>query len=218
MVFSVAACSLPTDESAVAIDADQLPESLRPGTTTTTTTTTVAEQLTETAIMYLLESVPNSERRVVREITRDVPLNATLAGVIAMLFGPDVRSEEELELGYSNALFELSLLEATVQSVGNWEGDVAVIDIQPLTPEGEPSEEAFTGDLIGAAAQLVFTATAYQGVTGVQILINGTEVPIPTNDRDFDPGEILVRENYERFNPDIPDVVPTTTTVTEASG
>ena len=217
VVFSVAACGIPTDDSAAAIDVEQLPESLRPGVTSTTTTI-VDTPLTESAIVFLLESVPNTERRVVREVLRDVPRGTSLEGVLATIFGPEVRSEEELELGYSNALFELMLLGTVVRDIADWEGEVALIDIQPLTPEGAPSEDAFTGDLIGAAAQLVFSATAYEGVTGVQILINGEETPIPTTDGDVEPGTILIKENYERFNPATIDVVPTTTTAASADG
>ena len=217
VVLSVAACGIPTDDSAAPIDVEQLPESLRPGITTTTTTI-VDTPLTESAIVFLLESVPNTERRVVREVLRDVPRGTPLEGVLSTIFGPDVRNEEELELGYSNALFELMLLGAVVRDVADWSGGVALINIQPLTPEGAPSEEAFTGDLIGAAAQLVFSATSYEGVTGVQILINGEETPIPTTDGDVEPGTILVKENFERFNPAILDIVPTTTTVAESDG
>ena len=82
----------------------------------------------------------------------------------------------------------------------------------------KPSEEAFTGDLLGPVAQLVFTATSYEGVTGVQILINGEEIPIPTTDGDVEPGTILNKDDYERFDPTTTDVVPTTTTVAESDG
>ena len=217
-MLAVATCGVPTDEAAVAIDADQLPEALRPGVTTTTTTT-VAAPVTETAIVFLLQAIPDSERRVVREVRRDVARGATLEAVLSTIFGPEVRTEEEQELGYSNALFELSLLGAVViDSPLNEDGTPmmdAVVDIQPLTPEGLPSEDPFTGDLIGAAAQIVFTATEYDEVTGVQILINGEEVPIPTNDPDTQPGAILDRSNYEFFDPNTKEVIPTTTTTTE---
>ena len=49
VLFSVAACGVPTDDSAAAIDVEQLPESLRPGITTTTTTI-VDAPLSESAI------------------------------------------------------------------------------------------------------------------------------------------------------------------------
>ena len=108
VVLSVAACGVPTDDSAAAIDVEQLPESLRPGITTTTTTILDAP-FTESAIVFLLESVPNTERRVVREVLRDVPRGTSLGGVLSTIFGPDVRSEEE-EL-------ELRLLERVVRVV-----------------------------------------------------------------------------------------------------
>ena len=92
-----------------------------------------------------------------------------------------------------------------------------MIDIQPLTPEGLRLPRTRSPVISSVpAAQLVFTATAYEGVSGVRILINGEEVSIPTNDEDLEPGAILFKENYERFNPANPDVIPTTTT--EQSG
>ena len=132
-MLAVATCGVPTDEAAVAIDADQLPEALRPGVTTTTTTT-VDGPLDEAAIVYLLEAIPNSESRVVREVRRDVARGATLEAVLSTIFGSEVRTEDEQDLGYSNALFELSLLGAIVID-GPLDEDgtpmmVAVVDIQ----------------------------------------------------------------------------------------
>jgi len=205
-VLAAAACSVPTDEAAQEIDPEQLPVSLRPDFTTTTTTT-IPAPVTEPAIVYLLEIPPETERRLVVAVSRDVQRGSSIQAVLSTLFSGEVRTEAEQEAGYSNALFELALDSATIDD------DVAVIDIIPLTPEGEPSDEPFTGDLIGAAAQLVFTASEYENVTGIRILINGEEVSVPTNDGDAEPGATLTTNDYEQFDPDF---VPPSTTTTSA--
>ena len=206
----VAACSVPTDETAQEIDPEQLPESLRPDFTTTTTTT-VPAPVTEPATVFLLEVLPDTERRVVVGVSRDVQRGASVQAVLSTLFGGEMRTEAEQEAGYSNALFELALDSAIV------EGDVAIVDIVPLTPEGEPSDEPFTGDLIGAAAQLVFTASEFDDIIGIQIHINGEEVSVPTNDGDADPGATLRTSDYEQFDPDFVPATTTTTTATTTS-
>jgi spore germination protein GerM len=203
------ACGVPTNETAQAIDPEQLPESLRPDFTTTTTTSEPAP-LTESATVFLLWLPPDTERRVVVEVSREVPLGSSLETVLSTLFGSDVRTEQEVEEGYSSALFELDLGEVSIDD------GVATIDVIPLTPEGEPSEEPFTGDLLGAAAQLVWTATEYEGVMGARILINGEGVIVPTTNQDAEPGQILTRVDYERFDPERQDAITTTTTTTTA--
>ena len=201
-------CGVPTDESAQPIAPDELPESLRPDFTTTSTTSTIAAPGTEQATVYMLLSPPDTERRLVVAVQREVPNTATLQNVLTTVF--EVRaSDEEQADGYVNSLFELRLIGARV------ENEIATIDMVPLDPvTNEPSEEAFTGDLIGAAAQLVFSATEHPGVTGVRILIDGEPVPIPTNDADAEGGAVLDRDDYEQFNPNTPVVIPTTTTTT----
>ena len=202
MVLTAAAasgCGLPTDDTAQAIDPDELPESLRPGFTASTTTT-VPAPLTEARTVFLLTNPQDMERTVVVAVERQVDRNATLADVLATLFG-EVTSADEQAAGYFNTLALFEILGATVMD------GVATVDIVHLSPEGVPLS---ADELEFAAAQLVFTAAATEGVDGIRILLDGEQVSIPTSDADAEPGSVLRTSAYEQFQPDFAPT-PTTT-------
>ena len=202
LVAAVAAggCGLPTDENAQAIDPEDLPETLRPGFTATTTTT-VPAPLTEARTVFLLTNPQDIERTIVVEVERQVDRNATLGDVLATLFG-EATSIEESDAGYFNTLELFEIVSATVID------GVATVDIVHPSPEGEDSAPS-ADELRFAAAQLVFTAAATEGVDGIRILLDGIEVSVPTSDADAEPGSILRTSAYEQFQPDF---APTTTT------
>ena len=191
-------CGLPTDATAQDIDPEDLPESLRPGFVASTTTT-VPAPLTEPRTVYLLTNPQDIERTIVVEVERQVSRNASLGDVLATLFG-EATSVEESDAGYFNTLELFEIVDATVAD------GVATIDIVHLSPEGVPLS---ADELEFAAAQLVFTAAATEGVEGVRILLDGEAVSIPTSDADAEPGSVLRTGSYEQFQPDF---APTTTT------
>ena len=195
-------CGLPTDDTAQAIDPEELPESLRPGFTASATTT-VPAPLTESRTVFLLTNPQDIERTVVVEVERQVERNATLADVLATLFG-EATSADEQAAGYFNTLELFEILGATVMD------GVATVDIVHLSPEEVPPS---ADELEFAAAQLVFTAAAAEGVDGIRILLDGEEVSIPTSDADAEPGAVLRTSAYEQFQPDF---APTTTTTSPA--
>jgi hypothetical protein len=200
VAFAASGCGLPTDENAQAIDPEELPETLRPGFTATTTTT-VPAPLTVSRPVYLLTNPQDIERTIVVEVDRQVDRNASLADVLASVFGEATLAEES-DAGYFNTLELFEILSATVID------GVATVDIVHLSPEGEDSAPS-ADELRFAAAQLVFTASATEGVDGVRILLDGEEVSVPTSDADAEPGSVLRTSAYEQFQPDF---APTTTT------
>ncbi len=202
-------CSVPSDSSASVIPAGSLPESLRPDFTTTTTT--LQAPITTTAPVYLLTRQAETTRATVVEVQREVPLNPTITDVISRLFGEGAVTSDEEAANYITTLSEFKLLSAAKV------GDMAVIDIVNLTPEGQPSDQPYEGDLTEIAAQLVWTATAFDGIDRVQILINGQEVTIPTKFGDTEVGAAVTRSDYENFDPAfVPPSTTTTTTTTPA--
>ncbi len=200
---AVSGCGLPTDDTAQAIDPEELPESLRPGFTASTTTT-VPAPLTEGRTVFLLTNPQDIERTIVVEVKRQVNRNATLGDVLATLFG-EATSAEEQAAGYFNTLELFEILGAAIVD------GVATVDIVHLSPEGVPPS---ADELEFAAAQLVFTASATEGVDGVRILLDGEEVSIPTSDADAEPGSVLRTSAYEQFQPDF---APTTTIMTSSA-
>ncbi len=200
VLAAAAGCGLPTDQEAQAIDPEELPESLRPGFTASTTTT-VPAPLTAPRPVYLLTNPQDIERTIVVEVERQVNRNATLADVLATLFG-EATSAEESDAGYFNTLELFEILSATVTN------GVATVDIVHLSSEGEDQPPS-ADELRFAAAQLVFTASKTEGVEGVRILLDGQEVSVPTSDADAEPGSVLRTSAYEQFQPDF---APATTT------
>ena len=169
------------------------------------TTTTVPAPLTEARTVFLLTNPQDIERTVVVEVARQVDRNATLGDVLATLFGV-ATSVEESDAGYFNTLELFEILSATVTD------GVATVNIVHLSPEGE--DQPPSGDeLRFAAVQLVFTASAAEGVDGIRILLDGEEVSIPTSDADAEPGSVLRTSAYEQFQPDF---APTPTTTSPA--
>ena len=208
VVAAASGCGLPSDEEAQAIDPDDLPESLRPGFTASTTTT-VPAPLTEPRSVYLLTNPQDIERTIVVEVERQVNRNATLADVLATLFG-EATSTEESDAGYFNTLELFEILSAAVSD------GVATVDIVHLSPEGEDQPPS-ADELRFAAAQIVFTASGTQNVEGVRILLDGQEVSVPTSDADAEPGSVLRTSAYEQFQPDFAPATTTTTTSPEDS-
>jgi len=206
LAIVAAGCSVPSDSTAKVIASDSLPESLRPDFTTTTTT--LQAPITITVPIYLLTRQAETTRATVVEVQREVPLNPTITDVISRLFGEGAVTTDEEAANYITTLTEFELLSASQVN------DMAVIDIVNLTPEGLPSDQPFEGDLIDVAAQVVWTATAIDGIAQVQILINGQEIQIPTNDGDTDVGAPVTRLDYERFDPEFEPPSATTTTTT----
>ncbi len=206
--FAVAAasCSIPSDSAAQVIPPDSLPESLRPDFTTTTST--IQAPITTLASIFLLTRQAETTRATVVDVQREVPINPTITDVISRLFGEGAVTAEEEAANYITTLTEFELLDA------NHSDGLALIDIVNLTPEGTPSDHPFEGDLTEVAAQLVWTATAFDGIDRVQILINGERVIIPTNHGDTEVGASVSRADYDRFDPNFEPPSTTTTTST----
>ena len=201
-------CGLPTDDTAEAIDPDELPESLRPGFTASTTTT-VPAPLTEARTVFLLTNPQDIERTIVVEVERQVDRNATLGDLLATLFG-EATAAEESDAGYFNTLELFEILSASVID------GVAIVNIVHLSPEGEDQPPS-ADELRFAAAQIVFTASATEGIDGVRILLDGQEVSVPTSDADAEPGSVLRTSAYEQFQPDFAPTTPTTSPVDDES-
>ena len=197
-------CGLPTDDTAEAIDPDELPASLRPGFTASTTTT-VPAPLTEARTVFLLTNPQDIERTIVVEVERQVDRNATLGDVLATLFGQATAAEES-DAGYFNTLELFEILSASVID------GVAIVNIVHQSPEGEDQPPS-ADELRFAAAQMVFTASATEGIDGIRILLDGQEVSVPTSDADAEPGSVLRTSAYEQFQPDF---APTATTTSPA--
>lgn len=184
-------CNVPIDENAQAIDIDNLPESLRPGVAQQATTNTEPpEAFTNDHTVFLLTNPQDTERTVVVEVKRQVPPNASLSSVLSTLFGKSTTPEEQAQ-GFFNTLELFEMKGVRINDA------IATVDIAPLSIEDTVPSET----LRLAAAQLVFTVSVW-GVEKTRILLDGTEVSIPTSDADAEPGSELQIDAYEQFRPE----------------
>lgn len=197
LALLAAGCSLPTDQEAAVIEADDLPDVLREDFEIVSETPEPGPQ-TVTVEIYLIDAA--GERNIVVPREREVIPQAGFGERIELLFGQEIRTEEEQEF-FSNALREFTLLEAFIN-----ENDVAVIDMVALDENQTPID--VEADLLrNAAAQLVYTATSFPEVLAVRIRIDGETETLPTSEGDTD--EVLRARDYETYDPDF--VPPTTT-------
>ena len=204
-------CSLPTDDEAALIDNEQLPDVLRSDLVVTTTT----EQgpRAEPLEIYLLRN--DGERTVVVQVGREIDANASFEQEIGLLFRsedvPDIRTEDEIEEGWFNALTDFQLTEAFT------DGSVAVIDMTRRVDEGGEPIDVGTEVLENAIAQLVYTATGFpevEPITAVRIRIDGETEVLPTEEGDS--RDLLRRSDFETYDSEFeppPTTAPPTTTV-----
>lgn len=188
VVFAATACSVPTDENALVIDPEDLPEILRTDVTTTTTTT-LPEVRSIPVTYYLLQ--PDEDRVIAVE--REISATATLQDSLAGLF-EDFRTEDEQAEGLRHALLEFQLVTAVLDD------GLATIDVTQVEPENELDADA----IFNAVVQLVWTATEDRDIRSVRILID-SEPQILTTTRpegDTEEGEPVDRTFFATFDPD----------------
>ena len=206
MMLAAVACSLPTDDEAAIIPPEDLPDALRSDLATTTTVDPGPRS--EPIELYLLAAA--GDRNVVVQVMREIDAIAGFEQRIGLLFGENfVRTEQEEEDGWSNALREFELIEASVN-----DSRVAIINMVALDENGEPiTVEAQV--LADAVAQLVFTATGFpldEPILAVRILSNGARTFVPTLEGDTE--EVVNRDDFVNYTA---EWVPPTTTVAPTS-
>ena len=119
-----------------------------------------------------------------------------------------MRTEQEEEDGWSNALREFELIEASVNdSRGDHQHGRPRREREPITVEAQV--------LADAVAQLVFTATGFpldEPILAVRILSNGARTFVPTLEGDTE--EVVNRDDFVNYTA---EWVPPTTTVAPTS-
>jgi len=197
----LAGCSVPTDDQAVVISPDQLPDVLREDVVTTTTLD--PGPLTESIQVFLLSQ--SGDRAVVVPVSREVDRGSTFAEQIGVLFAGEIRTEEEIDNNWFNSLRDFQLVEAFVN-----DSQVAIVDLIAVDDAGEQIEIE-TQVLADAVAQLVYTATGMnqlEPIEAVRIRIGGEAVFLPTFGGDT--SDVVDRSDFENYDPEY--VPPSTTT------
>ena len=180
------ACGVRSDDEPRTVAADQIPYGLledAPATTTSVPTRSVQKDL---AKVYF---VGPSDRLV--EVSREVNHPPTVAKALtSVLFGVQ---EDEAALGYRSAIDPTASIQARALDPATY-----VVDLSPEFAQGSTSEQLLR------IAQIVWTATAIPGVTGVRFTLNGTPIQTPTpTGSTSDP---VGRDAYLQYEP-LPDNV-----------
>lgn len=157
----IAACGVPIDSGPKALARDNVPFGLlRPSSPTTTAPS--AAPVTVSVVIYLVAA--NGE---LSAASREVPVPAPLTAILgALVDGP---TNAEAAAGLQSAVPS-----QTVVTSASVSGGIATVDL------GGTFAQLVGPAEIEAVAQIVFTATAIAGVTGVAFELNGQQVAVPT--------------------------------------
>lgn len=164
-VAAMAACGIPTDETATLAHPDEVPfDLLTPVASPNTTATSPNTADTERATIFLVlgERLATVERRVPAPASPDVVLEALEKGP----------TTPEVQVGLRSALAGSSV----IRSVGVT-GGIATVDLGPSF-----TEIVGTRDQILALAQIVSTLTRLPGIGRVNFTLEGVPVGVPRGD------------------------------------
>lgn len=190
-VLALGACGIPSDDSPMAIPADNLPPELldpNPGSSTTLEPSTG----TTTVPVYLLEEGSDGVRLIAvdREVAQASVPNQRL---LALIPGP---TAEETGQGLRSSIpTDTVLLDVSADPDGN----EVVVDLSDdlLTIEGAALAQAF--------AQIVYTATepGAGGFRAVRFLVDGESITVLNGDGAEEEGAVS-RSDYAAFGPPRP--------------
>jgi len=160
--LGVAACGVPVDSHPSALSRRGIPFNLLAPTVSTVSTTTAPSPIEVPVHIFLIGPTDH-----LVAVARDVPVSAPdLATVLgALLAGP---TDAESAAGFQSALTtQTTVLNASIA------GGVATVNL------GGTFGQLVGPPQIQAVAQVVFTASALPGVTGVAFELSGQPVEVP---------------------------------------
>jgi spore germination protein GerM len=180
-------CGLSVEDEPRELAADDVPgDLLTPRSTTTTSTTTPA--VTRTVQIYLVDS----DGRLA-SVDRELPDPVTVVDLIRSLL--DGATDQESEQGIRSVVASTTELLSSQRRdrtvVLNFSADFAI-------PQGEGG--------ITSVAQVVFSATELEGISGVTFELDGVPTEVPRGDGTLTSDPL--------FRSDFPQRAPTATTTT----
>lgn len=180
--FLLAACGVPADSSPTLIPSDQVPRALTPHSTSTTA---AAGPTTGYVSVYLV----GADRLIAVSVLVDRPLTIARA-LTALAQGP---TSAEAASGLDSPASSAAPIVATRSSPGI-AGTVVTVNMGPsFTKLGGQNQ-------ILAAAQVVFTVTAFPYVAAVRLKIAGKAASIPTASGSLS-SRPLTRTDYAKLAP-----------------
>lgn len=166
VVMATAACGIPTTGGPTAIPRGNVPFDLLSPASPTTATSTVPPDVAVPELIFLAAST-GTVAPVSRYITVPTTLNATLTELLGALLAGPTPTESATGL-------ESFLSGAKVKVTAKVVGGIATVNFS-----ANPIQVVGASQTL-AIAQVVFTATAQPGVTGVAFQIAGVPLDVPT--------------------------------------
>lgn len=161
LAIVVGGCGVQADPAPRSLSADDVPYGLLEEAPPTTVTPTAPAVPTAPVFVYFVKG----ERMfpVVRQVNADPSVAKALT---ALLFGPQ---EDEAAEGVRSAISPTAAIQARAIDPATY-----LVDLSTEFAQGSVSEQVL------GLAQVVWTATAIPGVTGVQFTLNGAPIQVPT--------------------------------------
>lgn len=174
------ACGVPPDPAPRTLAADDIPYGLLEEAPPPTVAPTVPSVPTAPVFVYFVKG----ERMfpVVRQVNADPSVAKALT---ALLFGPQ---ENEAADGVRSAISPTAAIQARAIDPATY-----LVDLSSEFAQGSVSEQVL------GLAQVVWTATAITGVTGVRFTLNGAPIQVPTPTGST--GEPVGREAFAEVAP-----------------
>ncbi len=190
-------CGIPVDDQPQIIAAEDLPETLQPGTSTTTT---LPLSLTEDVTIFLVD--PGDGEPSLVSVTRQVPVaqagtELELVILEQLLAGPT--SEEQLEDNLTSSVVSAGDQPISVLSLRRpIEDQLVVVLSEPPAIEG--------ADRIVAFGQIVFTMTELTTVDHVRFLVRNDDgvdedIPVATDTEEGAVRRPVGRDDYSTLSP-----------------
>lgn len=178
LAVAVAACGIPTSGGPTAISKKDVPFQLLSPATPSTTESTVPATVLVPEPIFLVAVATQTVAPVTRNVAVSATLNATLTEVLnKLLDGP---TTDESASGLQSYLNPETKTEVSARVTNG----VATVDFTT-----NPFSLVGTNQTL-AVAQVVFTATEQQGVTGVLFQIAGQPIEVPTASGATVPGPV----------------------------
>lgn len=162
VVLASAGCGVRSDTSARDLSAARVPYGLLDDAPATTTTTAPTPAVPRTDVLvYFIK-----DDRLIRRV-RQVNAPPTVAkSLTSLLFGVQ---EDDVSVGVRSAIDPTASIQARALDPATYQ-----VDLSAEFSKGPSSEQVL------ALAQIVFTATALPGVTGVRFTLDGVPIEVPT--------------------------------------
>lgn len=178
---ATAGCGVQSDSTARDLSAGRVPYGLLEAAPSTTTSTPTPSVPRADVLVFFIQG----DRMVskVRQVNAPVTVAKALT---SLLFGVQ---EDELAEGARSAIDPTASIQAR-----SLDGATYQVDLSAEFAKGQPAEQVL------ALAQIVFTATQIEGVTGVRFTLDGVPIEVPTDEGSLT-SEPVGRAAFDAFEP-----------------